>query len=97
MTSVLQDKAIVRFFDRKVTFSRDRVGPFVYESPCMSKTSACVQGFYSVHGEDALFIARQFYKTTAVVKYLGKQDTGLPGESSNHLPVESLQQRLCTC
>ncbi len=40
-----------------------------------------LQGFYSVHGEDALFVARQFYKTTAVVKYLGKQDSGLPGIS----------------
>lgn len=26
-----------------------------------------------------MFIARQFYKTTAVVKMLGKQDGGLPG------------------
>ena len=26
-----------------------------------------------------MFIARQFYKTTAVVKMLGKQDAGLPG------------------
>lgn len=29
------------------------------------------QGFYSVHGEAALFIARDFYRTLAVVKYLG--------------------------
>lgn len=29
------------------------------------------QGFYSVHGESALFIARDFYRTLAVVKYLG--------------------------
>ncbi len=43
--------------------------------------TAVLQGFYSVHGEDALFVARQFYKTTAVVKYLGKQDSGLPGIS----------------
>lgn len=29
------------------------------------------KGFYSVHGESALFIARDFYRTLAVVKYLG--------------------------
>lgn len=29
------------------------------------------QGFYSVHGDAALFIARDFYRTLAVVKYLG--------------------------
>ena len=44
-----------------------------------------MQGFYSVHGEDALFVARQFYKTTAVVKYLGKQDSGLPGASFSEI------------
>eukprot|EP00878_Enallax_costatus_P033029 GHUV01036400.1.p2 GENE.GHUV01036400.1~~GHUV01036400.1.p2 ORF type:complete len:136 (+),score=33.82 GHUV01036400.1:638-1045(+) len=29
------------------------------------------KGFYSVHGDSALFIARDFYRTLAVVKYLG--------------------------
>jgi hypothetical protein len=38
-----------------------------------------LQGFYSVHGDAANTIARQFYKTTAVVKYLGNPQTGLPG------------------
>ncbi len=33
---------------------------------------ACLQAFYTVHGEDALFVARRFCNTTAVVKYLGK-------------------------
>lgn len=33
-----------------------------------------------MHGENALFIARTFYKTTAVVKYAGGQASGLPGE-----------------
>lgn len=37
---------------------------------------------YSVHGETAIFIAREFYKTTAVVKYLcGPPATGLPSEN----------------
>eukprot|EP00882_Tetradesmus_deserticola_P012124 GHRQ01012846.1.p1 GENE.GHRQ01012846.1~~GHRQ01012846.1.p1 ORF type:complete len:141 (+),score=47.75 GHRQ01012846.1:266-688(+) len=29
------------------------------------------KGFYSVHGDSALFIACDFYRTLAVVKYLG--------------------------
>ena len=37
------------------------------------------KGFYTVHGESALFIARQYYRTTAVIKYFGSVDTGLPG------------------
>lgn len=36
--------------------------------------------FYTVHGDSALFIARQYYRTTAVIKYFGSVDTGLPGE-----------------
>lgn len=36
-------------------------------------------GVYSVHGASALFIARQYYKTTAVIKYYGSPETGLPG------------------
>ncbi|KAK9908301.1 hypothetical protein WJX75_005715 [Coccomyxa subellipsoidea] len=56
--------------------------------------------FYSVHGENALFIARTFYKTTAVVKYMGGSATGLPGVTLNknlfetalrHLLVESAE------
>ena len=74
---------MVRFFDRKV---RLRAAMRAYRSKFeryAPSHPACMQGFYSVHGEDALFIARQFYKTTADVKYLGKQDSGLPGTSSS--------------
>ncbi|KAF9432494.1 MutS-like protein, partial [Entomortierella beljakovae] len=35
--------------------------------------------FYSVHGEDAYFIAKNVYKTTSVIKYLGGDiSTGVP-------------------
>lgn len=39
-----------------------------------------LQGFYSVHGDAALFIARDFYRTLVVVKYLGgPPPSGTPG------------------
>lgn len=46
-----------------------------------SHSAGCVpQGFYSVHAEAALFIARDFYRTLAVVKYLGgPPPSGTPG------------------
>lgn len=45
--------------------------------------TAATQGFYSVHGEAALFIARDFYRTLAVVKYLGgPPPSGTPGNTS---------------
>ena len=46
-----------------------------------ASASSWLQDFYSVHGDNALFIARTFYKTTAVVKYAGGQANGLPGIS----------------
>ncbi|KAK5942397.1 MSH2 protein [Knufia obscura] len=37
--------------------------------------------FYSAHGEDADFIARTIYKTTAVIRNLGRGDNQLPSVS----------------
>ncbi|MCJ1467274.1 MutS-like protein [Pseudocyphellaria aurata] len=34
--------------------------------------------WYTSHGEDAAFIARTMYKTTSVLRHLGKAETGLP-------------------
>jgi hypothetical protein len=31
------------------------------------------KGYYTVHGDDALYVARTFYKTTAVVRYYGAE------------------------
>lgn len=42
-----------------------------------------------MHGDNAMFIARQFYKTTAVVRMLGKQDGGLPGMPSLLPPLSA--------
>ena len=55
-------------------------------TPPVHQLTAMVQDFHSVHGESALFIARTFYKTTAVVKYAGGAN-GLPGAD----------WQLCTC
>jgi hypothetical protein len=38
-----------------------------------------LQDFYSVHGENAVFIAKKFYKTTAVVKTMGSGSNNLQG------------------
>ena len=38
-----------------------------------------MQDFYSVHGENAVFIAHKFYKTTAVVKTMGSGSNNLQG------------------
>lgn len=34
--------------------------------------------YYTAHGEDASFIARTVYKTTSVLRQLGRSDTGVP-------------------
>ena len=47
-----------------------------------------------MHGESALFIARTFYKTTAVVKYAGGA-TGLPGTLLMPSTVSSLGYERC--
>ena len=42
----------------------------------MSHTSPrMLQTFFSVHGENALFVAKEFYKTNAVLKKLGNPGT----------------------
>ena len=38
-----------------------------------------LQDYYSVHGENAVFIAKSFYKTTAVVKTMGSSSNNLQG------------------
>ena len=38
--------------------------------------------FYSVHGDDATFVARAFYKTTTVVKYLVTASPPCPASPS---------------
>ena len=34
--------------------------------------------FYSVHGDNAFFVARNFFKTTTVVRYIGHGESALP-------------------
>ncbi|KAI8873772.1 DNA mismatch repair protein MSH2 [Ramicandelaber brevisporus] len=46
--------------------------------------------FYSVHGEDALYVAQTVYKTTTVIKHLGgKGDNGLPSCTLSRLATEA--------
>jgi len=54
------------------------------------------KGFYSVHGENALFVARTFYRTTAVVKHLGGSggSAGLPSVTLNRALYETVLKDL---
>eukprot|EP00798_Chlamydomonas_sp_ICE-L_P022048 gene22048-29112_t len=52
------------------------------------------KGYYSVHGDNAFFVARQFYKTTAVVKYHGNPKDQLPGVTLNRNLLESVLREL---
>ena len=50
--------------------------------------------FFSVHGDDATFVARTFYKTTTVVKYLGHGETALAGVTLNKSLFETVLRDL---
>jgi DNA mismatch repair protein MSH2 len=50
--------------------------------------------FYSVHGDDATFVARAFYKTTTVVRYLGHGESALPGVTLNRSLFETVLRDL---
>eukprot|EP00803_Ostreobium_quekettii_P007490 evm.model.scf_227.6 EVM.evm.TU.scf_227.6 scf_227:67170-78839(-) len=52
------------------------------------------KGIYSVHGENAIFVARQFYKTTAVVKDLGSGQNSLPAVTLNRSLLETVLREL---
>ncbi|KAG9284182.1 hypothetical protein G9A89_022956 [Geosiphon pyriformis] len=46
--------------------------------------------YYSVHGDDALFIAQNLYKTSSVIKYLGGDvGSGVPSCTLNRLVAET--------
>ncbi|PVU98376.1 hypothetical protein BB560_005685 [Smittium megazygosporum] len=47
------------------------------------------EGYYSVHGDDAFYVARKVYKTLTVIKYLGEEGTkGLPSCTLSKLNTE---------
>lgn len=54
--------------------------PPTHPCACMCLPNLQQQGFYSVHGDAAVTIARDFYRTLAVIKYLGgPPPSGTPG------------------
>ena len=50
--------------------------------------------FFSVHGDDATFVARTFYKATTVVKYLGHGESALAGVTLNKSLFETVLRDL---
>ncbi|CAG8584587.1 940_t:CDS:10 [Funneliformis mosseae] len=44
--------------------------------------------YYSIHGDDALYVARDFYKTSSVIKYLG-------GDMNKGIPSCTLSRLAC--
>ncbi|MCJ1475187.1 MutS-like protein [Lambiella insularis] len=61
----------------------DEVGFIKFFRSLPSKDEETIRIFdrgdwYTAHGDDAAYIARTVYKTTSVLRQLGKSDTGLP-------------------
>ncbi|KAI9593906.1 putative DNA mismatch repair protein MSH2 [Syncephalis fuscata] len=51
--------------------------------------------FYSVHGDDALYVANTLYRTTGVLKYLGgNSTTGIPSCTLSKITAESFLRDL---
>ena len=84
----VQEPNLVRFFDRKVRQHNHGKHFTSRASPSCGRAQVCrnvtpmsvpLQDYYSVHGENAVFIAKSFYKTTAVVKTMGSSSNNLQG------------------
>ncbi|GAX83908.1 hypothetical protein CEUSTIGMA_g11332.t1 [Chlamydomonas eustigma] len=54
------------------------------------------KGFYTVHGDNAIFVARTFYKTTSVIRYYGSEGKRLDSgeEQSGQLASVALNRSL---
>ncbi|KAJ3021764.1 MutS-like protein [Thoreauomyces humboldtii] len=50
--------------------------------------------YYSVHGEDALYVAQNVYKTSTVIKYLGDERNGIPSCTLSKLNTTSFLRDL---
>lgn len=63
-------EGLVRFFERKV-------GEHV---KACARAHRRKKGFWTVHGEDALLVAKDHFRTMAVVKYIGgsAETNGIP-------------------
>ncbi len=88
MNFAMQEPNLVRFFDRKVRQHDNGKHCIADHSLVMQEFNQTVmsmamsvplQDYYSVHGENAVFIAKSFYKTTAVVKTMGSSSNNLQG------------------
>jgi DNA mismatch repair protein MSH2 len=54
---------MVRLFDRGVSRTLE---------PILHRSKAHLQDYFSAHGSDAILVAHEIYKTTNVLKYLGR-------------------------
>ncbi|KAG6477118.1 hypothetical protein ZIOFF_066370 [Zingiber officinale] len=89
-----KDPRAVRFFDRRVNPDLHRLFVCSLGSAVISLNLVLHEDYYTVHGENATFVARSYYHTTTALRQLGSGSDGISSMSVSKSMFESIARDL---